>query len=182
MHNHNREGSNFPCEKALLLLLEGREARRDLQKELLLMYPWVLQISLNLPGLPKELPGDGVCLEATEKVLFLRIPSLKKARRIFCENGAGKALLLGGKIPSREEVKKICVALEEELPWGRLLDLDVLSSEGALSRKDFELPPRRCLLCGEEAKICARQGSHSFEELRRRGEELLALVSPSPSC
>ena len=138
---HNREGSNFPYEKALLLLLEGREARRDFQKELLREHSWVLQISLNLPGLPKELPGDGACLEATEKILLQRIPPLREACRIFCENGAGKALLFGGKSPSRKEVKRICVTLEEELPWGRLLDLDVLTSEGALSRKDFELPP-----------------------------------------
>ncbi len=140
------------------------------------MYSWVLQLSLNLPGLPKSLPGDEACLEATEKILLHRIPPLKRALRTFCDNGAGKALLFTGGVPSREEVKRICVALEEELPWGRLLDLDVLSSEGALSRKDLQLPPRRCLLCGEEAKICARRGSHTFEELRRRAQELLALV------
>ncbi|MCC8178260.1 MAG: citrate lyase holo-[acyl-carrier protein] synthase [Cloacibacillus sp.] len=30
------------------------------------------------------------------------------------------------------------------------------------------LPERRCLLCGERAKVCARLGSHPQSELREK--------------
>ncbi len=165
-----------PREEEFAALLEGREARRDLQKELLGEHAWVLQICLNLPGLPKHLSGDFECLGMAEKALLRSLPPLAAASRRFCDNGAGKALLFGGSRPSSREVKKACIALEEELSWGRLLDLDVISSEGGLSRSELGLPPRQCLLCREEAKICARRGSHGFEELRLRAEELLALA------
>ena len=37
----------------------------------------------------------------------------------------------------------------------------------ALSRRDFGRRPRRCYLCERDAKLCAREGGHSQEELIR---------------
>ena len=34
-----------------------------------------------------------------------------------------------------------------------------------IGRSRLELPPRKCLLCGEAAKVCARGRRHSMEEL-----------------
>jgi phosphoribosyl-dephospho-CoA transferase len=87
-----------------------------------------------------------------------------------------------GIIPGRRfgaAVKRLTLELEEGLPFGRILDLDVWVREGPVGRGDLGLPPRRCLLCGEEAKICARLGGHSFEALRAEAARLLALTSPS---
>ena len=49
---------------------------------------------------------------------------------------------------------------------GRVLDIDVIAPEGQLSRLGMGLPPRRCLVCGESAKDCARAGRHDPSELR----------------
>jgi holo-ACP synthase len=62
---------------------------------------------------------------------------------------------------------------EELSPVGRLWDFDVFDANGVLySRSQFNLPTRHCLICDNEAKVCARQRSHSLEEILRRIEEL----------
>jgi holo-ACP synthase CitX len=163
-------------EVELEAILKGREARRDFQRELLEEHLWVLQITLNIPGTPKNIPGDSECLLATEKALYS--PGFPQDLRVrkSGENAAGKTLFFAGDTPSPRRIKEMAVALEEHLPWGRLLDMDVLTASGALSRKELGFPPRKCLLCDEEAKICARLGKHGFEELRSKAEELLSLA------
>ena len=67
-------------------------------------------------------------------------------------------------------IKKEMTALEEAHPLGRLFDIDVLDAEGhKLSRPT----PRRCLLCGEQAQVCARSRRHSVEDLTSRIQEML---------
>ena len=60
-------------------------------------------------------------------------------------------------------------------PWlGRLWDIDVLTPEGEiLSRRDYSLPPRRCLLCEQSAAVCARGKTHQLTDLLNRMEALL---------
>lgn len=65
-----------------------------------------------------------------------------------------------------EELKKALIILEQQHPLGRLFDLDVLNAQGtALSRKDFDLTPRRCLVCDELAAVCGRSRAHDINEL-----------------
>ncbi|VEB99686.1 2'-(5''-triphosphoribosyl)-3'-dephospho-CoA:apo-citrate lyase [Cedecea lapagei] len=72
------------------------------------------------------------------------------------------------------QVKRAAIDLEQSHPLGRLWDIDVLDAEGhILSRKDFSLPPRECLLCQQEASCCARAQTHSLQDLTARMESLL---------
>jgi holo-ACP synthase len=64
-----------------------------------------------------------------------------------------------------ERVKRLCIQLEERSMRGRLYDIDVHSPKGAISREDIGLNPRKCLLCGQNAKLCSRSRRHSVEEL-----------------
>lgn len=65
-------------------------------------------------------------------------------------------------------VKTALCTVEETPSLGRLLDLDVLASDGRkLSRQELGLPPRRCLICDAEAAGCGRSRRHSVEELQR---------------
>jgi holo-ACP synthase CitX len=57
----------------------------------------------------------------------------------------------------------------------RVLDIDVITAAGPISRRDIGLEPRRCLLCAGDAKTCARERKHSPEELRERVRQLLVL-------
>lgn len=60
-------------------------------------------------------------------------------------------------------LKQMTVNIEEQHCFGRLFDIDVISEDGSkLSRDTF----RSCLLCSEQAQACARNRTHSVEELR----------------
>ncbi len=74
-------------------------------------------------------------------------------------------------------VKEGAVHFEERQPANRLFDLDVLITNGgeshSLSRGDFDLPVRTCLICGRPAKECGRSRRHSVEELQARVAKLI---------
>lgn len=69
-----------------------------------------------------------------------------------------------------EKLKELCVALEEQDALGRLLDLDVLDTDGRALTRGAERP---CLLCGGPGRICARSRAHTVQQLRQRTEEIL---------
>ena len=53
-------------------------------------------------------------------------------------------------------------------------DIDVLGPDSVpLSRSVLGLPPRSCLICGENAKVCARNRTHSMELVRWRTAQIL---------
>ncbi|HHE6467998.1 TPA: citrate lyase holo-[acyl-carrier protein] synthase [Providencia rettgeri] len=71
------------------------------------------------------------------------------------------------------EIKKALIRMEESSVVGRLWDFDVFDANGQqYSRSQLNLPPRQCLICENEAKICARQRTHSLVEILNRIEEL----------
>lgn len=154
--------------KALDRVLSGREARARLQIHILLSAPSVVQVSLNLPGYPKQLPGSRRLVEAVGDFMAERIRS-RRGRVLsswMLENGMGTAFFLGACDVKAREIKKEALSLEETRRWGAILDVDVHLPQGALSRTSLGLPPRRCFLCGRPAKECARAGRHEMEELR----------------
>jgi holo-ACP synthase len=63
-------------------------------------------------------------------------------------------------------IKLLTVGLEESVPAGRLLDLDVYDVEGLpVDRARLALPERSCLVCPSPARECIRQGRHAAGEL-----------------
>ena len=72
------------------------------------------------------------------------------------------------------DLKLATIELEHSHPLGRLWDIDVLTPEGEiLSRRDYSLPPRSCLLCEQSAAVCARGKTHQLTDLLNRMEALL---------
>ena len=69
-----------------------------------------------------------------------------------------------------QQLKALCVALEEADELGRLFDLDVLDADGTKLNRAEE---RRCLICGSVGKGCARSRAHSVAELQTRTDEIL---------
>jgi holo-ACP synthase CitX len=160
----------------LARVLEGREGRARSQARFFEEGLTVVQVSLNVPGFPKRLDGDLFCIE--QAGLKIREKVLSEGGRVALEvgllNGAGYALLLGVRLEgSAVCLKKACIALEEDLPWGRALDLDVLTPWGGIDRRSLGEPPRKCLLCGDEAKTCSRESRHDRVRIREAMRELL---------
>lgn len=76
------------------------------------------------------------------------------------------------------ELKERLLAFERLAPAYRLLDLDVLTVEhgrlGAqVSRQSLGYPPSRCLICSEQAGLCARSRRHDWPELLQAAETLM---------
>ncbi len=68
-------------------------------------------------------------------------------------------------------LKDIGVRIEEETPWGRLYDIDIIGTDGEkLSRPS----PRRCIVCGGPAADCARSRAHGLDQIREKTDELIA--------
>ncbi|XWJ91615.1 citrate lyase holo-[acyl-carrier protein] synthase [Phytobacter ursingii] len=63
-------------------------------------------------------------------------------------------------------LKRQLVLLEQQHPLGRLWDIDVIDSDGrSLSRRELGLPARQCLICLQDAHVCARGRAHSLDLL-----------------
>ena len=156
-------------------ILEGREARARAQRWLLGTVDVVAQVSLNIPGFPKDVEGSRVLIHKvvasfTEKVL--RAGGIVPVE-VTLENGAGVAAFLGITSLDAVEVKKIAVALEEVQEWGRILDIDILTQAGALSREKMNKPSRKCLVCERDAKWCASTQRHDIKDLRKKAIDLI---------
>lgn len=63
-------------------------------------------------------------------------------------------------------LKALMLKIENEHPLGRLFDLDVIGVDGRpISRETLGNSKRKCLLCEQDAHICARNRGHTVETL-----------------
>lgn len=155
-------------------LLDSRERRAQKQKTLLSQYEGVLvSVTLNIPGSVKDKPAYRKALQAGMNLLtecFADEQILYKEVR-YLKTGAEGYLVAADAKP--EEVKNLTVGIEDGTPLGRLFDMDVLTEKGSVSRSDLGKPGRRCFLCGEDAKVCARSQRHSMELLLAEIDRIL---------
>ena len=75
------------------------------------------------------------------------------------------------KILEYDKIKELTTELEENHPFGRLFDMDVIGTDGEkLSRGVY----RKCLICGCQAHECARSRKHTVAEMQAKIEEMLS--------
>jgi holo-ACP synthase CitX len=178
-----RDKNSQPGGEILRRLLAAREERALRQRSFLSSFSageagCVAQISLNIPGWPKTIEGEERALASGEELLLEAARGLKivPVLRARLSNAAGVALIYAFGAAERSltvSLKRISVAVEETAKWGRVLDIDVITPEGPISRADVGLAPRKCLICGNDAKVCARTRRHSAEDLREATKSLL---------
>ncbi|MDO4285083.1 MAG: citrate lyase holo-[acyl-carrier protein] synthase [Eubacteriales bacterium] len=164
-------------EVSLREVLEFRERKAAMREEMLRGEAGgtVISLAMNIPGPVKS----------GERIRAAQREGCRQIRRRLCEEGivpvsetaidgkAGDASIFLLRDADALFCKKKMVELEEEHPLGRIWDIDVWTGRGAVSRGELGIPPRRCLICGEEAKVCARGRMHSVSQLKERVEELL---------
>ncbi|NLG82078.1 MAG: citrate lyase holo-[acyl-carrier protein] synthase [Bacilli bacterium] len=64
------------------------------------------------------------------------------------------------------DIKKRVIAIEDNHPLGRLVDIDVYyNTIKSISRRTLNLSPRKCFLCENEAFRCIVEKNHSAEEV-----------------
>lgn len=79
------------------------------------------------------------------------------------------------------DAKVAAMALENQHPYHRLLDLDVYDLDGnQVDRAKLGFAPRRCLLCNEPVNECILLKRHSIKELLNYIDNLLQPLIASP--
>lgn len=169
-------------EPTLAQILDAREMRVSRQNELLGQFQKpLLCFTMNIPG-PVKLDRDiaigffvGCSLlrqSLGDSVLHFEAHYRHTGCECYCV----------ADLPARQ-LKQTALDLEEMGAVGRLFDMDVLDTDGKkLSREEMGMPPRKCLLCDNDAFLCASTRAHSLEELKARTGFLLYLAARQYFC
>lgn len=161
--------------RAILACREDRVQRREeLQGEYGL--PAVL-LTMNIPGAEKNAPPYERAHIAGERE-FLQCSlaaGLHVEQREIRRGACGReALFLLAAEPL--QLKRICIRIEEQHPLGRIFDFDVYAEDGSVvDRWQLNIPQRRCFLCGEPARECARLRRHPAADLQRHLVEVIEI-------
>ncbi len=158
---------------ALLASRDERQARQN---------AWLAGHRLPLISFTVVAPGPVKDSELTRRIFNHGVAALhglaKKSDWLIraqtsLVSASGPEALFAIAAPAHD-VKLATIQLEQQHPLGRLWDLDILTLEGTvLSRHDFSLAQRRCLLCSLSAVECGRARTHTLADLLAQMKELL---------
>lgn len=146
-------------------ILDAREERVALQQELLKSHQRPLLIHrVNTPGPHKNTTVSRGIFEMVEAALREQLGDEVLAEKML--SSAEGPIMLRVVESSAATLKEKMILLEDQLPLGRFVDLDVYDVSGlSLSRTQLGLSPRSCYICSAPAHECARSQRHSLEEL-----------------
>ncbi|MBQ7681382.1 MAG: citrate lyase holo-[Oscillibacter sp.] len=153
-------------------VLEARERRATRQQDLLSEYGMPLvSFTMNIAGPVKNSPRIRRGFLLGERLLHGQFARARVAcvheERIDTRTGCEGLYVVD---TDAARLKRLTEEIEEYGELGRLFDMDVLSPEGV---KLDRAVPRRCLICGGDAKACASRRIHTVDELQSRTREIL---------
>ena len=123
----------------------------------------LVEFSLNIAGTVKTFPFARAAFREEVRELSDRLSRFSVLKTEVYEKNTGDCAFFLLKSQAIQ-VKKFLVSVEESHPLGRLFNLDVCGPDGiSVKRHDLGLLPRTCLVCGEDAHVCAQKKSHSME-------------------
>lgn len=161
--------------KMLKEILQSREDRAQKQVDILEKYPYsLISFTLNTPGevkdneLYRRIHNEG--FQEIQNIIEDNKLEIKYKEYINKKTGSEGYLSVN---VDATELKKLMVILESNHPLGRIFDIDVFDKDHTqMSRSDLGLKTRKCLLCNEDARVCMRQKTHTYEELIAKIEEV----------
>lgn len=129
----------------------------------------VLSFKLNIAGEIKNnsyiyeifLIGESQIINQMNKYISLRTINLATGPELFIASSEDSMIL-------KERMISI-----EDTKLGRLFDIDIYDRYGQVSRKDLELPERKCFLCNNSAKSCSRSRRHSLTDILSWTDKLI---------
>lgn len=123
----------------------------------------LVEFSLNIAGAVKTFPFARAAFREEVRELSDRLSRFSVLKTEVYEKNTGDCAFFLLKSQAIQ-VKKFLVSVEESHPLGRLFNLDVCGPDGiSVKRHNLGLLPRTCLVCGEDAHVCAEKKSHSME-------------------
>lgn len=152
-------------------LLRSRDERAVLQQSFLGEWPGaaVLCLTVQLPGPEKRNELSMIIARAAVEAIQEAFPEVLASQLRDLETGYEGYFVVS--MPALE-AKRIACGIEDTHRLGRLMDIDVITADGPVSRADIGLPERKCLLCDKPARYCMRARSHSVSELLAAIEDI----------
>lgn len=159
-------------EATMQQILDAREWRVHRQKELLTQHQKpLLCFTMNIPG-PVKWNRD-IAVGFTVGNLLLRQSLSGIIHYESKYDIAGCCAFYVVDLPAKR-LKQIALEIEQTDVLGRLFDMDVLDTDGQkISREALGYPPRKCLICQENAWVCARSRVHGLDALQNQIGKLL---------
>ncbi len=158
-------------------VLAFREKKDQLQRNLMAKYEQAVVVSLgmNIPGKVKVTRQNSWAFIYGCKTMesFFHDLGLVVCDKRTVREAAGNTVIYALSGCTAREIKEKMVEIEENHPLGRLFDIDVMERSGSISRTEIGLAPRKCLLCGQEAKLCCRSVAHSGDEVSKKTQEIM---------
>lgn len=159
-------------EVGLAEMLDARENRARIQRDLLaesLDGETLFSATLAIPGPHKTSSVLERAFAELVGALEAGLAGVRMRARTRLSGAPGPELLMLVKMPALE-LKRLAIDVEECHPLGRLADFDVVELTDGMprpvSRTELGLAPRRCLICGDEAKACARSRAHTVKDMQ----------------
>ena len=156
-------------------MMQAREARFFMQQTMLARYPGASLVCLTM-----NIAGPVKTTEAIERAFswgMTNVRAVLAGSRLLFEadihekTGPEAVFVFSG---DAQEVKRRLCLLEDGCAMGRLLDIDVIRPDGEkIARTQIGLPARKCLLCGQDAPVCARSRTHTVTELFERTHQMI---------
>lgn len=155
------------------LILGDREKRYNEMLEMLRKYDLpVLCGKLNYPGKDKNTVEANKAFEKLIKIINQKF-NIKTVFSKELKGFDGRSILAVIDMPP-EDIKKITAKIEDSSELGRVFDIDVYIKDGSsIGRELINLPPRECIICGVDARVCVRSGKHSLQETLQRINEII---------
>lgn len=151
-------------------LLKSRDEKALLKSEFIDRYKMpVVSLSMNIAGEIKRSPLVDLAFEYGYSRLIKELGEPIKSL-VKCDFTGCFALLVFDL--EAELLKSKCLAIEEELPVGRLLDLDVTDAIGMLIRRP-DTKGRKCLVCGGPVFECSRARAHGLDDVIFKTQNIL---------
>lgn len=148
-------------------ILTSRDLRVEEQYRLLEAYPEGVLIVLTvvMPGSVKQCENSQIIGQAgVEEIdrVFGKNIIFRNVRDLF--TGYEAYFVVAG--TDIDNVKTKTVEIEETHPLGRLMDIDVIGSDGCpVSRRKNGGGGRKCIICDDDARICMRLQRHSYKDI-----------------
>ena len=156
-------------------VLAARDARAEEQRKLLERFSLPLVcFTMNIAGpvktsaLIKRAFIEG-CKQIEKSLKYAGL-QVKYQKTLECAAGSTAFFVVQAQA---EELKKLCVKIENDHPLGRLFDIDVLTDRGKIERCELGEAPRKCLICDKQAQICGSRRAHSARELQAKTVEII---------
>ena len=157
-------------------MLNAREARAEKQNMLCTKYLLpVISLTVNIPGAFKSTPVSSRIFregydELIKRLLENGYTPVYQETHEFITGSEGYVIVNMDK----HAIKELAVQIEMKHSLGRLLDFDVIGEDGvAISREALGYPKRKCLICNEEAHVCARSRAHSIDNLLKKIQSMV---------